>query len=162
MPEPREDARAFAEAVENVVDRELADILLPMTDTSAVLLLTLRARRPVRIPFPSVTAYEAISDKAELTRVASGLGIPVPKQLVVTAADRADADTIARQVTEDQVKQMAEFKYDDNTVSLGQRNDRNSGGSNADHGAMNKGDMKNDAAHGTANSLDSTQPRNPQ
>lgn len=75
----------------------------------------------------------------------------------------ADGDRIvARQVTEDQVKQMAEFKYDDNTVSLGQRNDRNSGGSNADHGAMNKGDMKNDAAHGTANSLDSTQPRNPQ
>ncbi|WP_063635768.1 DUF4142 domain-containing protein [Azospirillum humicireducens] len=52
----------------------------------------------------------------------------------------ADGDRIvARQVTEDQVRQMAEFKYDDNTVSLGQRN----GG-------------------GTADSLDSTQPRNPQ
>lgn len=73
----------------------------------------------------------------------------------------ADGDRIvARQVTEDQVKQMAEFEYGDNTVSLGQRN---GSGGDADRGTMNKGgDMKNDAAHGTANSLDSTQPRNPQ
>ncbi|MBY6264281.1 DUF4142 domain-containing protein [Azospirillum sp. 412522] len=57
---------------------------------------------------------------------------------------RTDGDrVVARQVTEDQVKQMAEFKYDDTTVSLGKR-----------HGGT--------AAHGTANSLDSAQPRNPQ
>ncbi|GLR80729.1 DUF4142 domain-containing protein (plasmid) [Azospirillum oryzae] len=65
---------------------------------------------------------------------------------------RADGDrVVARQVTEDQVKQMAEFKYDDNTVSLGKRN--------GDH---NTGSTGGDAAHGTANSLDSTKPRNPQ
>jgi putative membrane protein len=75
---------------------------------------------------------------------------------------RADGDRIvARQVTEDQVKQMAEFKYDDNTVSLGKRHgDHNTGstGSNANHSGMSGGD----ATHGTANSLDSTKPRNPQ
>lgn len=75
---------------------------------------------------------------------------------------RTDGDrVVARQVTEDQVKQMAEFKYDDNTVSLGKRNgDHNTGstGSNANHSGMSGGD----AAHGTANSLDSTKPRNPQ
>lgn len=68
---------------------------------------------------------------------------------------------VARQVTEDQVKQMAEFKYDDNTVSLGKRNgDHNTGstGSTANHSGMSGGD----AAHGTTNSLDSTKPRNPQ
>ncbi|WP_109073459.1 MULTISPECIES: DUF4142 domain-containing protein [unclassified Azospirillum] len=74
---------------------------------------------------------------------------------------RTDGDrVVARQVTEDQVKQMAEFKYDDNTVSLGKRNgDHNTGstGSNANHSGMS-----DDAAHGTANSLDSTKPRNPQ
>lgn len=75
---------------------------------------------------------------------------------------RADGDrVVARQVTEDQVKQMAEFKYDDSTVSLGKRNgDHNTGGTggNANHSGMSGGD----AAHGTANSLDSTKPRNPQ
>ncbi|KAA0572595.1 DUF4142 domain-containing protein [Azospirillum sp. Sh1] len=74
---------------------------------------------------------------------------------------RADGDrVVARQVTEDQVKQMAEFKYDDNTVSLGKRNgDHNTGstGGNANHSGMS-----DDATHGTANSLDSTKPRNPQ
>ena len=75
---------------------------------------------------------------------------------------RTDGDrVVARQVTEDQVKQMAEFKYDDDTVSLGKRNgDHNTGstGGNANHSGMSGGD----AAHGTANSLDGTKPRNPQ
>ncbi|WP_434624922.1 DUF4142 domain-containing protein [Azospirillum sp. B2RO_4] len=65
---------------------------------------------------------------------------------------RTDGDrVVARQVTEDQVKQMAEFKYDDDTVSLGKRN--------GDHST---GGMSGDAAHGTANGLDGTKPRNPQ
>ncbi|MGA1859779.1 DUF4142 domain-containing protein [Azospirillum sp. 11R-A] len=70
---------------------------------------------------------------------------------------------VARQVTEDQVKQMAEFKYDDTTVSLGKRHGTGSG-SSADHNATghNTGAAGGDAAHGIANSLDSTQPRTPQ
>ncbi|QCG91845.1 DUF4142 domain-containing protein [Azospirillum sp. TSH100] len=78
---------------------------------------------------------------------------------------RSDGDrVVARQVTEDQVKQMAEFKYDDTTVSLGKRHGGNSSGSSTDHDATghNTGAAGGDAAHGTANSLDSTQPRNPQ
>lgn len=77
---------------------------------------------------------------------------------------RSDGDrVVARQVTDDQVKQMAEFKYDDTTVSLGKRHGTSSG-SSADHNATghNTGAAGGDAAHGTANSLDSTQPRNPQ
>ncbi|CAO3440176.1 DUF4142 domain-containing protein [Azospirillum endophyticum] len=66
---------------------------------------------------------------------------------------RTDGDrVVARQVTEDQVKQMAEFKYDDNTVSLGKR-----------HGGHNSGSTGGTANHsGTATSPDGTQPRNPQ
>lgn len=78
---------------------------------------------------------------------------------------RTDGDrVVARQVTEDQVKQMAEFKYDDTTVSLGKRHGGSNSGSSADHNATghNTGAAGGDAAHGAANSLDSTQPRNPQ
>ncbi|WP_377807741.1 DUF4142 domain-containing protein [Azospirillum sp. A29] len=78
---------------------------------------------------------------------------------------RSDGDrVVAAQVTEDQVKQMAEFKYDDTTVSLGKRHGDRASGSSADHSATghNTGAAGGDAAHGTANSLDSTQPRNPQ
>ncbi|MBP2308176.1 DUF4142 domain-containing protein [Azospirillum melinis] len=68
---------------------------------------------------------------------------------------RSDSDRlVARQVTEDQVKQMAEFKYDDTTVSLGKRHGTSSD-SSTDH---------NTTGHnaGAAGGMDSTQPRNPQ
>jgi len=72
---------------------------------------------------------------------------------------RSDGDrVVARQVTEDQVKQMAEFKYDDTTVSLGKRHGTGSG-SSAGH---NMGAAGSNAAHGTGSSMDSTQPRNQQ
>lgn len=78
---------------------------------------------------------------------------------------RTDGDrVVARQVTEDQVKQMAEFKYDDTTVSLGKRHGGSNSGGSTDHNATghSAGAAGGDAAHGTANSLDSTRPRNPQ
>ncbi|MBP2299829.1 DUF4142 domain-containing protein [Azospirillum picis] len=62
---------------------------------------------------------------------------------------------VASNVTEDQVKQMSEFKYDDTTVSLGRNGNRNAaGGSGTDHGTMNGG-----ASHGD---MPSGQTRNPQ
>jgi predicted ATP-grasp superfamily ATP-dependent carboligase len=101
VPEPSVDAGAFVEAVARIVDLEGADILLPLTDTSAPLLLGLRARRPnLRIPFPSLSTYESVSDKAELARVAAEQGVPVPRQIVLAAAGEEDPSSIARRVAE--------------------------------------------------------------
>ncbi|SMF87385.1 putative membrane protein [Azospirillum oryzae] len=74
---------------------------------------------------------------------------------------RTDGDrVVARQVTEDQVKQMAEFKYDDNTVSLGKRNgDQNTGSTG---GAANHSGMSGGAATSPTTNPDGTQTRNPQ
>ncbi|WP_083896947.1 DUF4142 domain-containing protein [Azospirillum sp. B506] len=75
---------------------------------------------------------------------------------------RSDGNrVVARQVTDDQVKQMAEFKYDDTTVSIGKRHGGSNSGSSADQG-MTGHNAGGDAAHGTADSPDSTRPRNPQ
>ncbi|BAI76667.1 outer membrane protein (plasmid) [Azospirillum sp. B510] len=50
------------------------------------------------------------------------MGIGAKQVALDYALLRTDGDrVVARQVTEDQVKQMAEFKYDDTTVSLGKR-----------------------------------------
>ena len=74
----------FREAVASIMEREGVEVLLPMTDTSAPLLLELRQRMPgLLIPFPSRTTYEAISDKDHLMEVARGLGVPVPRQIAV-------------------------------------------------------------------------------
>jgi predicted ATP-grasp superfamily ATP-dependent carboligase len=84
VPDPLEHPAPFREEVAGIVQRERVAVLLPMTDTSAPLLLELRERVPgLVIPFPAAASYEAISDKGNLMEVARGLGVPVPRQIVV-------------------------------------------------------------------------------
>lgn len=97
VPDPQSDPGAFLEAVSELVSRTEADVLLPMTDVSAGLLLGLRDSHPgVKIPFPSADVYRAISDKAHLTRVAAELGIPVPDQHVVEGPEDVDLEGLGR------------------------------------------------------------------
>jgi predicted ATP-grasp superfamily ATP-dependent carboligase len=96
VPDPACDSDAFTEAVERIADLEDADLLLPVTDASAPLLLGLRARRPdLRVPFPDLATYQAISDKAGLAQVAAELGVPVPRQVVVAAPGARDDTALA-------------------------------------------------------------------
>jgi len=86
VPDPASDADGFTRAVDALVDALGVRVLIPMTDVSAPLLLGLRERRPkLTIPFPDLDAYERLSDKAQLTRVAAELGVPVPRQVVLPA-----------------------------------------------------------------------------
>lgn len=83
---PETNPECYLADVERVIDVDGTELLLPMTDVSAPILLRVRATRPyVIVPFPSDATYASISDKLELTRVASGLGVPVPRQLVLNA-----------------------------------------------------------------------------
>lgn len=77
-----------------VVDHR-PDIIIPMTDTTAPLVLDARDRWPeVRVPFPSRAAYERISDKRHLAEVARGLGVPVPEQTVIADSEAGFADAV--------------------------------------------------------------------
>lgn len=83
-PDPALDAPGFTQAVERLVDREAAELVVPMTDTSVPLLLGLRERRPdIAMPFPLRGTYDQVSNKLLLTRVAQELGVPVPRQIVI-------------------------------------------------------------------------------
>lgn len=84
VPEPSANPRGFIEAVARIVDDEDVEAVLPMTDVSAPLVLSLRrSHRKVVIPFPEMEDYEAASDKALLMRVAEEAGVPVPRQVVL-------------------------------------------------------------------------------
>lgn len=90
VPDPATDPDRFLSRVERLIDETGADVVLPMTDVSAPVLLRLRRTRPsVLLPFPDAGAYEAISDKATLSLTATRLGVPVPLQRLVTEPEGA-------------------------------------------------------------------------
>jgi len=86
VPDPATHPAGFVDGVSAVVAREAVDVLLPMTDVSAPLLMALRERYPeLTIPFPEREVYERASDKVGLCTLAAELGVPVPKGIVLEA-----------------------------------------------------------------------------
>ena len=99
-PDPGADPAAFADAVESLAESQGAELVIPMTDVTAPLLLALRERRPeIPMPFPSLAKYREMSDKARLTEIAARLGVPVPRQIVISDP---------RQNTRESVRAVAE------------------------------------------------------
>jgi predicted ATP-grasp superfamily ATP-dependent carboligase len=96
VSDPRTDPDGFLRDIARVVEREGIDVVIPMTDVSAPLVLALRSSHPeVEVPFPDLEDYRAISDKEGLLRVAGEVGVPVPRQVVLerptTAMERDPA-----------------------------------------------------------------------
>ena len=82
----------FAEAVLELVRQEDVDVLIPMTDVAASVLLPRRHEVPgLKVPFADVELYDAVSDKQKLMDVARSLGVPVPDQHVARAPDDVEA-----------------------------------------------------------------------
>jgi predicted ATP-grasp superfamily ATP-dependent carboligase len=97
VPDPMQDAPAFTHAVFDLVDRLGADVLLPMTDVSAAVVLSsgLGRQRPgLVIPFPAEEVWSTVSDKRALLDVARTIGVPVPAQIVVERRDHDFAAAI--------------------------------------------------------------------
>jgi len=79
---------AHAEAVSRVVTDHEIDTLVPITDASVSVLLSLRATHPdLVIPLPSAEMWMAATDKAALAELAVAVGVPVPDGIVVTNPD---------------------------------------------------------------------------
>lgn len=101
VPDPAADAGAFVSALGELVRDRGIDVLIPMTDVSASVALTLRRDHPsLLIPFPPGTTWESVADKAALMETASQLGVPVPKQVVVgdSGADLAESVALGAEV----------------------------------------------------------------
>jgi len=82
--------------VEAAVAEYSIDVLLPMTDVAAPLLLPFRDRHPdLIVPFPASDAYSLASDKVRLADIAQEMGVPVPEQVIVSSPDAWDSQGAA-------------------------------------------------------------------
>lgn len=91
VPPPLREPDAYAAAVRDICARESADVLIPISEASALALLPADTRpRGVVIPFPALDVFRAACDKQGMAAAAAQAGIAVPRQLVVARPeDRA-------------------------------------------------------------------------
>jgi predicted ATP-grasp superfamily ATP-dependent carboligase len=89
-PDPSTFPEAFMDWLEALGRRYPGAVLLPMTDLTVPLVLQAAARLPaLRLGLPSLSAYEAVSDKFALYETAVALGVRVPQTASITRADVA-------------------------------------------------------------------------
>lgn len=74
-------------AVADIVSRERADVVIPITDRASRALLGQDTALGCRVAGPSAAAYQRASDKEQLLSVAATCGIRVPRQCVLPAPD---------------------------------------------------------------------------
>ncbi|MEP7064405.1 MAG: ATP-grasp domain-containing protein [Gemmatimonadota bacterium] len=77
--------------VSHLIERWRIDTLIPITEPSLLALLPERESLGVIIPWPDADTFRAISDKQALLATAAGLGIAVPRQIVLSTKDDAQA-----------------------------------------------------------------------
>jgi predicted ATP-grasp superfamily ATP-dependent carboligase len=97
-PDPRTDAPAFVDAVEEIVRRDDYDLLMPTTDVALLVLSEQRARLEpfVRLGLPPPDVVRATLDKQRLIEAAAEVGAPAPAS--VLCDDPATATAAAREL----------------------------------------------------------------
>jgi predicted ATP-grasp superfamily ATP-dependent carboligase len=84
-PNAAERPDEFVEWLEEAGRRHPQAVLLPMTDLTVPLVLQAGARlQALRTALPALEAYEAVSDKYQLYKLAQELGIKAPATLILT------------------------------------------------------------------------------
>ena len=88
---------AFAAGVTALAERVKADLLLPMTDASAIAVVKRQggAPAPFRIPMPGLPAFTLASDKAALLPLAEKAGLAIPESVLVESRVAARALSLA-------------------------------------------------------------------
>lgn len=83
--DPYGSPRGFVEDVLRILRQQKIDALIPMTDLSVHLVLKHEQefRRLTAIPFPDFGAFRQATNKIDLMRRASVLGVPIPETLFV-------------------------------------------------------------------------------
>lgn len=84
MPDPIADPHGYAARIGEVVDGHAIDLVIPIAEPAMLAILGSRATIRATVPFPDLQAFEAVSDKQRLLRVATEVGIRVPRQIDVT------------------------------------------------------------------------------
>ncbi len=88
-PSPFADPEGFGDAIAAAVDKFDVGTIMPITDSTTRVLAEQRARfRPsVVASIPRLGAYDLVSDKYRLMRLAAELGVPIPETVFVPDGD---------------------------------------------------------------------------
>jgi len=89
-PDPGQRPADFVDFVLNEADSSPSELIVPITDVTTMLLLT-DGRLGSRLVAPSLSSYEALSDKQRLLQLAASLGIPTPQTVVANSVASAVA-----------------------------------------------------------------------
>lgn len=81
---PRLDPEGFLRDLKRRAEEHSGAVLFPMTDITVATVLAAHDELGchVRLPFPAFDRYRALSDKRNLVRVATGLGVPLPRTVL--------------------------------------------------------------------------------
>ncbi len=84
-PDPAAEPEAFLDWLEDLGREQPEAVLLPMTDLTAPLVLQAGTRLGgLRTALPTLSAYEAVSDKYQLFQLAQRAGVRAPETLIVS------------------------------------------------------------------------------
>ncbi len=91
-PSPVRDPAGFVRAVVAAAGQCDAELLLPMTEISTLLLTEARAQLPpgCRLPFPDNGAVATAANKAAVLELAGELGVPIPRTVRIESHEHGD------------------------------------------------------------------------
>lgn len=92
-PNPKKNSREFAEAICRLAKETGANVLLPVTDVTTLLVTEKKEEleKYCAVPFPEYKAVFQAADKSGLMRLAQGLGIAIPKTFYLERTDDLEA-----------------------------------------------------------------------
>lgn len=94
-PNPIEDPEAYIAWIQKLTSETSFSLVLPVTEVTSQLLLINESRLPkVRLPFTSYDNVMRIADKGNLVKLASDLGMPVPKSEWFANGEALDAQSL--------------------------------------------------------------------
>ncbi|WP_303905185.1 carboxylate--amine ligase [Thiohalomonas denitrificans] len=78
-PAPDEEPEGFIRTVAGALETESVDFVLPMTDSTLSLVMKAKEQFGSRIPFGPETAFDILSHKGKVLKLAREVGVAVPK-----------------------------------------------------------------------------------
>ena len=90
-PHPGHDPAGFVQSIVEAAATRKVELVVPTTEITTLLLTRHRDRLPhgCRLPFPDADTVANASNKAWVIRLATELGVPVPRTVVVESASQA-------------------------------------------------------------------------
>ena len=88
-PDPRKDPQGFIQALFDIVEKTRADILMPVTDVTTLLVTENKNKleKYCSIPFADHETVEQAANKFNLMKLAEKMGVPVPKIIYLEGPD---------------------------------------------------------------------------